>query len=83
MSNSRTMAGHTWLIFSHSDCVAARWKRKCDMKKQLLRAFAVAALLATGMATQTVWAADDPEDCPYGGWVNPSGRLVCCDPGGC
>jgi len=69
--------------FNHEDRVARAIERKCDMKKQLVRVFAVVALLATGLATQAVRASEDPEDCLYGGFINPSGLVICCDPGGC
>jgi hypothetical protein len=54
----------------------------CDMKKQLIRAFAVAVLLAASLAAQKAWA--DPPECHSGYLIAAGDRWVCCDtPDGC
>jgi hypothetical protein len=59
--------------------VAHAIERKRDMKKQLIRAFVIAALLAASLTARTVWA-DEP--C-QSGYILASGEFVCCDDGGC
>jgi hypothetical protein len=52
------------------------------MKKQLIRAFAVAVLLAASLAAQKAWA--DPPECHSGYLIAAGDGWVCCDtPDGC
>ena len=49
------------------------------MKKQLIRALVIAALLVTSLATQTARADDECRS----GYQIINGIAVCCDDGGC
>ena len=53
------------------------------MTQRLIRAFVLAAIVATGLVTQTVRAASDVELLNALCYTFPGGYTVCCDAGGC